>query len=77
MLAIFKSKINGARDVAPLLKARIGKFHKSFKASPCSCYMKIKYEARGLGGNIALGYTSCYITIAAACLILYFTLTYP
>ena len=53
------------------LQAKTRKFHKSFKASPCLCYMKIKYSALGLDGNITLGIALCYITILAACLVLY------
>jgi len=55
------------------LQAKTRKFHKSFKASPCSCYTKIKYSALGLDGNIARGEAKCYITISAAHLVLYFT----
>ena len=36
------------------LQAKTRKFHKSFKASPCSCCTKIKYSALGLDDNIAL-----------------------
>jgi len=55
------------------LQAKTRKFHKSFKALPCSCYTKIKYSALGLDGNIAIGFASCYISILAMCLVLYFT----
>ena len=55
------------------LQAKTRKFHKSFKASPCSCYTKIKYLAFGLNGNVALGFALCNITISAARLVLYFT----
>ena len=54
------------------LQAKTRKFHKSFKASPFSCYMKIKYLALGFDGNIALGFALCYITISAARFVLYF-----
>ena len=45
------------------------RFHKSFQALPCLCFMKIKHLALGLDGNIALGFASYYITISAACLL--------
>ena len=35
--------------------------------------MKIKYLALGLDGNKALGLASCFITISAARLVLYFS----
>jgi len=43
------------------LQAKTRKLHKSFKASPCLCYTKIKYAVLGLNGNIALSFASCYI----------------
>jgi len=52
------------------LQAKTRKFHKAW---PYSCYTKIKFSVLGLDGNIALGFTSCYITILAAHLVLYFT----
>ena len=49
------------------------KFHKTVKTLPCSCYTKIKHSVLGLNGNKALGFPSCFITISAARLVLYFS----
>ena len=49
------------------------KFHKTVKALPCLCYTKIKHSALGLDGNKALGFASCFITISAMRLKLYFS----
>ena len=48
------------------LKAESRKFCKLFKALPCLCYAKIKFSALGLDGNIALDFSSRYITISSA-----------
>ena len=46
------------------------KFYKSFKAF---AIREIKHLARSLNANKALGFASCFISISAAHLVLYFT----
>ena len=43
------------------------------KHSLARAIRKIKHSAHGLDANKALGFTSCFISISAACLMLYFT----
>ena len=55
------------------IEAFLWKFYKIVKALPCRAICEIKHLVHDLSANKALSFTSCFISLSATCLLLYFT----